>query len=399
MIVTFVSQCRKKSLDITRQVLDAYANRIGERTWQTVITQEGLNAVRTRLAKTARKTTAVACHRIRGTHQTELVWIVGNRRQFDAFGNVPVNRTRRDLLKEEQENDWQYLPLIKALIALAALFHDFGKSWDHFQNMLVNPKKRDPVRHEWVSLLLFKAFVAGKSDGQWLDELLELKGKNQTNRKALIKTLLKTATPAKSDQDYPFETGLSALATWVAWLIVTHHKLPRLTTNHEGDRISCAFDHTTKPVTARQVLNDISRQSGFIKEMREMTAKDWKFSHDLPLLSDPWCKDAARWAQKAKAVLYLVEEAGKVERLLLTLARLALMLGDHHYSSQDRDKNWRSDLALHANTAQGEDGARPLKQRLDEHLVRVAEAALKVGHLLPAFEKELPKEPLAKLSV
>jgi len=88
-----------------------------------------------------------------------------------------------------------------------------------------------------------------------------------------------------------------------------------------------------------------------------------------------------------------------VERLLLTLARLALMLGDHHYSSQDRDKNWRSDLALHANTAQGEDGARPLKQRLDEHLVRVAEAALKVGHLLPAFEKELPKEPLAKLSV
>jgi len=60
MIVTFVSQCQKKSLDITRQVLDAYANRIGERTWQTVITQEGLNAVRSRLAKTARKTTAVS---------------------------------------------------------------------------------------------------------------------------------------------------------------------------------------------------------------------------------------------------------------------------------------------------------------------------------------------------
>ena len=46
MMVTFVSQCEKKSLNKTRRVLDAFANRIGNRTWQTVITSEGLNAVK-----------------------------------------------------------------------------------------------------------------------------------------------------------------------------------------------------------------------------------------------------------------------------------------------------------------------------------------------------------------
>ncbi len=38
MMVTFISQCQKNSLQKTRRVLDAFANRIGDNTWQTVIT-------------------------------------------------------------------------------------------------------------------------------------------------------------------------------------------------------------------------------------------------------------------------------------------------------------------------------------------------------------------------
>jgi len=62
MMVTFVSQCEKKALDKTRRVLDAFANRIGDRTWQTVITDDGLAAVKKLLRKTASKNTAVSCH-------------------------------------------------------------------------------------------------------------------------------------------------------------------------------------------------------------------------------------------------------------------------------------------------------------------------------------------------
>ena len=52
MIVTFVSQCEKKALPRTRRVLDAFANRIGNNTWQTVITEDGLIAVKKLLRKT-----------------------------------------------------------------------------------------------------------------------------------------------------------------------------------------------------------------------------------------------------------------------------------------------------------------------------------------------------------
>ncbi|MFH4140739.1 hypothetical protein WAJ68_22660, partial [Acinetobacter baumannii] len=45
MIVTFISQCEKKAIPRTRRVLDAFADRIGNNTWQTVITEDGLLAV------------------------------------------------------------------------------------------------------------------------------------------------------------------------------------------------------------------------------------------------------------------------------------------------------------------------------------------------------------------
>lgn len=46
MFVTFISQCEKKAIPRTRRVLDAFADRIGDNTWQTVITEDGLLAVK-----------------------------------------------------------------------------------------------------------------------------------------------------------------------------------------------------------------------------------------------------------------------------------------------------------------------------------------------------------------
>ena len=70
MMVTFVSQCQKKALSRTRRVLDSFANRIGDNTWQTVITAEGLQAVKKLLRKTASKSTAVSCFWIRSRSRT-----------------------------------------------------------------------------------------------------------------------------------------------------------------------------------------------------------------------------------------------------------------------------------------------------------------------------------------
>jgi CRISPR-associated endonuclease/helicase Cas3 len=97
MMVTFVSQCEKKALNRTRRVLDAFADRIGDNTWQTVITQEGLLAVKKLLRKTATKNTAVSCHWIRSRSRSELVWVVGSRDKFNMEGIVPVNSTQKEV--------------------------------------------------------------------------------------------------------------------------------------------------------------------------------------------------------------------------------------------------------------------------------------------------------------
>ncbi|WBA07599.1 hypothetical protein N8M53_06895 [Salinivibrio kushneri] len=73
MMVTFISQCEKKALKKTRRVLDAFANRIGDNTWQTLITEDGLNTVRKMLSKTASRSTAVSCHWIRSHSRSQLL--------------------------------------------------------------------------------------------------------------------------------------------------------------------------------------------------------------------------------------------------------------------------------------------------------------------------------------
>ena len=103
MMVTFISQCEKKALNKTRRVLDAFANRIGNRTWQTVITNEGLQAVSKLLRKTASKNTAVSCHWIRSRSRSELHWVIGNKDKFNSQGIVPVNYTNQlDVLKMDE---------------------------------------------------------------------------------------------------------------------------------------------------------------------------------------------------------------------------------------------------------------------------------------------------------
>ena len=98
MMVIFVSQCEKKALKKTRRVLDAFANRIGDNTWQTVITQEGLDTVKKMLRQTATKSTAVSCHWIRRRSRSQFLWVVGNKSKFDEQGVVPVNYTSSKII-------------------------------------------------------------------------------------------------------------------------------------------------------------------------------------------------------------------------------------------------------------------------------------------------------------
>ena len=53
MMVIFSSRSEKKALSSTRRVLDAFAERIGDNTWKTIITENGLATVKQLLRQRA----------------------------------------------------------------------------------------------------------------------------------------------------------------------------------------------------------------------------------------------------------------------------------------------------------------------------------------------------------
>lgn len=172
MNILLIAQCEKRALVETRRILDQFAERRGDRTWQTPITQAGLDTLRKLLRKTARRNTAVACHWIRGKDHSELLWLVGDASRFNEQGAVPTNTTRRDVLRAADENDWHCGEDIKLLAQLAALLHDLGKASVAFQQRLQGTvREKNLYRHEWVSLRLFLAFVGKDDDATWLARL------------------------------------------------------------------------------------------------------------------------------------------------------------------------------------------------------------------------------------
>ena len=416
MIVTFVSQCEKKSLKRTRRILDSFANRIGDNVWQTAITEDGLQTVKQLLRKSATKSTAVSCHRNKTRQLTELVWIVGNKRRFNEVGVVPVNRTKRNILHSEWENDWTYASSIQIIATIAALLHDIGKSTVGFQKkLLVGSKQGDSYRHEWISLKLFELMIGDCStDEAWLDHLMNLNEWLENNN---IDNLLSNA-----NKDVVNIKAMPPLAQWVAWLIVTHHRLPPI------KKVFYPYKDIQRlqlPQNTLEIKRDLNQFYGKIepfdywvknpKSLEEMTKaqlKDfWQFEH-LVINSPAWQKNIKRWSKKAlndATLMQLSQQASEDKKaisdpFLLHLSRLCLMVGDHNYSSLKEDDSRcitvdSSFKNLAANTDRTA-STPTVKQSLEEHLLGVGAFTAHFCRALPIIASEMPTlrnhDPLAK---
>ncbi|MBS7350076.1 MAG: type I-F CRISPR-associated helicase Cas3 [Comamonas sp.] len=414
MNVLFVAQCSKNALAETRRILDQFAERRGERTWQTTITQAGLVTVRKLLRQSARKNTAVACHWIRGRDHSELLWIVGDSRQFNDQGAVPTNTTTRNILRTEYETHWHHLPQMAALTALAALLHDLGKATQAFQDRLRQPglRERNHYRHEWVSVRLWQAFVGGDDDAGWLRRLAAC-ADTETNAPAFEALWLNHANgrllrdgldEPQAAQRLPL-AQLPPLAQAVAWLVLTHHRLPCLPVELNkgyGDEDQEASRTQWRRFGARpSIINNnaldgvLARISADWNEPREWadsaTAQaHWDFPHGLPVATPAWRKQAARYAHKL-----LEFSQGLIDDpFAMHISRLCLMLADHHYSSVRDEPRRRpflnSDYPLAANTCKDKGGASRLHQTLDEHLLGVQAHATLVARSLPSLVQSLP---------
>ena len=395
MIVTFISQCEKKAIPRTRRVLDAFADRIGDNTWQTVITEEGLIAVKKLLRKTVTKSTAVSCHWIRGRRRSELLWVVGNRNKFNAEGVVPVNTTQKKLDQNQWENDWHYLPLIKALVAISALLHDWGKATVLFQEKLQPKKKQsvkgDPLRHEWISCLLLNALVHSSENPKTDDAWLKLLINKSWDEEKLKATVLNNLDKTKALDNLP------PLAQLVAWLIVSHHRLPDLKLEKQRTEYS---DEPSKNLA--DLFEFIEAEWGYQnkfdeKEYQQRLKQCFEFPEGLLSQSETWTKEIQKWSarllQEQDNIAQVLDDGSW--RVVLHHARLCLMLGDHYYSSCDADPMWKTSLSLIANT---DHKTKQPKQFLDEHLVNVSKNTMRVAQSLSRLADEMePAYDIQKL--
>ncbi|MFC4819556.1 type I-F CRISPR-associated helicase Cas3f [Dokdonella ginsengisoli] len=392
MNVLLVSQCDKRALTETRRILDQFAERRGDRTWQTPITQDGLDTLRKLLRKTARKNTAVACHWIRGLDHSELLWIVGDARRFNAEGAVPTDTTVRNVLRGEDENDWHTARDIRLLAQLAALLHDLGKASVAFQERLRGKRtERNLYRHEWVSLRLFQAFVGHDDDDGWLHRLADPEKFDEQEWIA----------PARYQRDgldavdaHPFRQ-LPPLAAAIAWLVVSHHRLPVVPV-HGDDGKQARLGKRARHWSAAWLDRPLMHVSHDWNEIRQdattaETTPYWQPAGPLPVVEASWRAHAARIA---RGLLERSQDRSSEwldNPYVMHLARLGLMLADHHYSSLPPNSALRvrgdGNTRLYANT----DCSGALKQPLDEHLLGVARDAGLVVHALPGFERHLPR--------
>ncbi len=382
MLVTFISECEKNSLKKTRRVLDAFANRIGNNTWQTPITQEGLEAVKKLLKQTASKNTAVSCHQLKSRVRTELLWVVGKRNKFNNEGVVAVNYTEQDKFIGEDSN-MLTAEIIASSSTIAGLFHDFGKANILFQNKL-NPKKKkdqknyEPYRHEWVSLRLFQAFAGEcKTDSEWLNKLSQIKSN----------TFSRCFKDGGISDNHPIN-NLPPFAQLVAWLVVTHHRLPLYPKWKENLPPNLKNADDWFGSNFEPIWNSYNCKNADLKEFgNALVRNNWHFL-ELPYQSAIWranAREIAKNIQIPKIVDYLNEQLFTIH-----FARLCLILADHYSSSLSLEKieeKWRDDsYEVWANTDRE---TKQYKQKLDEHLIGVAYNAQKIAQALPKLNASL----------
>ncbi|SBT18143.1 CRISPR-associated nuclease/helicase Cas3 subtype I-F/YPEST [Marinomonas gallaica] len=400
MNILLVSQCSKKALQETRRIIDQFAERTGDRTWQTAITEQGLATLRKLLKKTARRNTSVACHWIRSSNRTDLKWIVGNPRRFNSEGTVPTNVTGRDILRAKDENVWHTAEDIRLLACIAALFHDVGKANQAFQDK-INPRKKtgsfEPYRHEWVSLRVFEAFVttsitgveSSQQDHAWLTALTQIDGNTDDSvQEALIKDGLDKSTRS------PFR-NLPPVAQTVAWLILSHHKLP------EPEKTDKSY-----LVRPQRILSFVSSPWNSPQSAKDWSPKEietvWTFPKGTPFRSQVWRDRLARVAAQAIKRSSFTKAEWLSDPFSLHLSRLSLMLADHYYSGQNRvgqksawhDPAWgkaQKDI-IFANTwrERGTADKGKYNQTLDDHLIGVYHHSHQMVRKLPSLKESLP---------
>ena len=148
-----VSRCENRALKETRKIIDTFGIRISDKSWEMIITKEGLQFLINKLRKTARKNTAIAIYHLK-ENRMRLYAIIGNKKEFGNDGSCPISTTKKIHNSFKDKTDYQNMQDYQNIMEFIGYCHDLGKVSGFFQEKLNGKTAKDIFRHEFFTILL-----------------------------------------------------------------------------------------------------------------------------------------------------------------------------------------------------------------------------------------------------
>jgi CRISPR-associated endonuclease/helicase Cas3 len=228
----------------------------------------------------------------------------------------------------------------------AGLTHDVGKAGVDFQEKIRSPTPLvDPVRHEWISLYVIRAMLAGKT---WTEAWKSIEEHEPPQERW-------------TNMD-PFDKALDGMESVLLYLVATHHKLPTFAAgmNH--------FNHVRDDDHIAFKKGDL--QTSSLREIKASLAEIRTRSKDDAI------KDRLYWKSVA------------------TISRVALILADHDVSMQMiHEPDDVDGCRLYANTDRE---THAMNQSLDWHLMNVGQQADEMVDNFESFSPPCLSEDVVK---
>ncbi|MEA2019233.1 MAG: CRISPR-associated endonuclease Cas3'', partial [Campylobacterota bacterium] len=283
--VMIVSRCQHKALKTTRKIVDSYAIRISDKSWNCNLTQEGLQNLTARLKASARKNSAIAIYFLKDGMMQKYT-IIGNRKEFGLDGACPVSTTSNKHASFKYQLEYKNMSSYKIIMDFIGYSHDLGKISAGFQDMLRDAKKKkaDPFRHEFLSILILAS--ENKEDLIRKIELIE-------------KKRFKFSMLSENKN-----------MNWIFKIILSHHLSPELS----GSNIVFSKHIRDVETKAAEILKFYEK-----KEFQDILLKAYEL-RDKVISMDI-----------------------NINRVHYIYFRNALMLSDHYISMKHQQKNWGGD--------------------------------------------------------
>lgn len=359
----------RKKIEI---VLNKYASNfnLNNNIWHSNLPQETIFDLKTELSKIISKNITVSCF----DKKNHEIWSIGKKEKHHIIKTV--------------DSKWKLMKYIRQVCAISALFHDWGKFNNFFQNKLKNNGKADPIRHEYISCKIIEALthLYGKS---WIDTIIN--GKIDTS---YVESYFEQQMKTNGKIHIIDFSNMDIFTKICCYFVLSHHKLPT----------SDSIDTSLSIFNFDDTLSYIGKDSfGFNNTIKIEELKDEiQFCFTFGNLNFDDDKVSHKHEDVKNTIKYVYDAVNKdiefyirliknphVFNLFSMYVRSILMLSDFNFSSikvRMQNKLSADESTKWANTVDDY-----FNQTVIEHLCGVKNTTLKITDSLEGLLCSLPK--------